>query len=137
MAAKKTRKSAAPTPLERAPLLEWIMAGLGLACALGAVAFLVWEGSQSGDRAPELVVHAGAVVATPSGYIQEIEVANRSRVTAAAVQVEGALRGGEDESVTLTFDYVPGLGRREGSMTFTRDPRTAGVEVRVTGQVSH
>lgn len=127
-----------PAPfLERTPVLEWITAGVGLALALGAIGFLVWEGLFVADKTPLLSARAGAVAQTAHGYVVDIEVRNDSHVTASAVQVEGVLpesAGAPEETATLTIDYVPGKGRRDGSMIFRRDPR-GGLTVQVRGQV--
>jgi len=133
---KTTREP--PSFLERTPILEWITAVVGLALAIGAIGFLTWEGLRSDDRSPILSAHVQAITATPRGYIVDVEVRNDSRATASAVQVEGVLAAGAgpEEEVTLTLDYVPGGGRREGSMTFRRDPRAEPLTVEVKGQVS-
>jgi uncharacterized protein (TIGR02588 family) len=137
MAEKRSGKALAPF-VERTPILEWITAAIGLVLALGAVAFLTWEGLHASDRSPVLVSRVQAITPTPQGYVVDIEIQNESRATASAVQVEGLLPSGSgpEEEVTLTFDYVPARGRREGSMTFRRDPRGQPLTVEVKGQVA-
>jgi uncharacterized protein (TIGR02588 family) len=117
------------------PALEWIAAFCGLAASLGAIGYLTWEGLQPHSGPPALAARADSVTATPSGYVVTIKVDNRSRTTASAVVVEGALDNGSETS-SLTFDYVPGMGSRDGSMTFRKDPRAAGLAVSVKGQVT-
>lgn len=134
------RRNAPQTPapfLERTPILEWMMAALGLALALGAIGFLTWQGLHTDDRSPVLSARALATSSTPHGYVVDVEIRNESRATASEVEVEGVLttEGRADEQVTLTFDYVPGLGRRQGSMSFQQDPRGHPVELQVKGQI--
>lgn len=136
--ADKRSKTAQASFGERTPLLEWITAATGLVLALGAVAFLTWEGLHASDRSPVLRARVQAITPTPQGYVVDVEIQNESRVTASAVQVEGQLPSGlgPEEDVALTFDYVPARGRREGSMTFRRDPRGQPLTVQVKGQVA-
>lgn len=131
-------KQAKPAPfLERTPILEWVMAALGLVLVLGAIGFLTWEGLHTDDRSPVLSARTRGVTPTPHGYVVDVEVRNESHVTASAVEVEGVLAtgAGAEEEVALTFDYVPGLGRRQGSMTFRQDPRGRPLTLQVKGQV--
>ena len=136
--AEKRSRTAQASFVERTPILEWITAAIGLVLALGAVVFLTWEGLHASDRSPELLARIQAITPSPQGYVVDVEIQNESRATASAVQVEGLLPAGSgpEEEVTLTFDYVPGRGRREGSMTFRRDPRGQPLVVQVKGQVA-
>jgi uncharacterized protein (TIGR02588 family) len=135
----RSKPAKKPVPfLERTPILEWLMAALGLVAAIGSIGYLTWEGVQGDERSPILTVSARGVTATPRGYIVDVEVINQSRATASSVQVEGALPAvaGPEEVVALTFDYVAGKGRREGSMTFLRDPRGQALRLQVKGQIA-
>lgn len=132
------RKKPAPKQgklMSRTPALEWIAAFCGLTASLGAIGYLTWEGLQPDSGPPVLVAKVHGVTAAAGGYVATIEVDNQSRTTASAVVVEGALDDGSETS-DLTFDYVPGLGGREGSMTFRTDPRRAGLTLSVKGQVT-
>lgn len=124
------------TKRQRAPLLEWASAALGLLILAVMFGFLMMEALKSSERTPPvMVVAAAGFTANPGYYIVEIEVTNRSRTTGAAVQVEGSLnQGGQPvETSTAAFDYVPGLSKRRGGLVFTKDPRQFDLELRVTG----
>lgn len=119
-----------------APALEWAAAGLGLLLLLGLLAIIGLEAvSGETEKPPAIAVTAGRVVATPGGYLVEIEAANESGGTAAAVQVEGALMAGGTavETSGLTFDYVPGHSRRKGGLFFAEDPRRHQLALRALG----
>lgn len=121
---------------QRAPLLEWASAALGLLILAVMVGLLMMEALHSSERTPPVMLVQPTGFAAHTGhYIVEIEVANRSRSTGAAVQVEGSLnQGGQPaETSTATFDYVPGLSKRRGGLVFSKDPRQFELELRVTG----
>ncbi len=113
------------------PALEWGAAGFGLLLLLALLA-IIGRGALAGgqDNVPLLVATVERVVATPAGHVVEIEVANRSSVTAASVQVEGIAGG---ETSTATIDYVPARSSASGGLLFTRDPTAGGMRLRVTG----
>ena len=116
--------------------LEWGAAAFGLVVAvlllaiIGREAFVGRE-----DAVPILSVQAQRVVQTPSGHIVEFVVQNSSSQTAAAVHVEGTIKGStaEEETSSTTVDYVPGRSSAKGGILFTSDPRAGGLELRVTG----
>lgn len=113
------------------------MASLGLTAALGVIGYLLWEGLQPHTAPVILTARAQEVFATQTGYVVTIEVINESRQAASAVEVEGKLLGeGEIETVNLTFDYVPGRGRRLGSIAFKEDPQQRSLHLSVKGQVA-
>lgn len=125
------RRKAAKTPA-----LEWAAAGIGLLLLLAMLAIIGLEAvSGETDEPPAIAVTAGRIVAAPGGYLVEIEAGNSSGATAAAVQVEGALRAGGKaiETSSLTFDYVPGHSHRKGGLFFTEDPRRHELKVRALG----
>ncbi len=135
MAARKKPAPKQDNLISRTPLLEWVAAFCGLTTSLGAIAYLTWEGLQPHGGPPAMTVKEQSVSQSPGGYIVAIKVENESRVTASAVAIEGALDDGSETS-SITIDYVPGMGSREGSLTFQKDPRTAGLTLSVKGQVS-
>lgn len=127
-----------PPPLkDRTPLLEWLAAGVGLIVIVAVLGYVLWDGLQHTDAPPAIAVRVVRVTPTPAGYVAEIEALNRNRTTAANVEVEGVLeRGGREiESSTTTFDYVPGLGRRQGGLLFETDPRGFDLRPAVKGYV--
>ena len=114
------------------PLLEWVAAALGLAIAVALLGIIGREAlaSGDGDQVPVLAAEVEAIEPTSGGHVVRIRVSNRSRQTAARVEVEGT--AGEETSAA-SIDYVPGRSRAEGGLVFRTDPRRTGLSVRVTG----
>ncbi len=117
------------------PPLEWAAAALGLLVALLLLAILGREAvAGRDDPVPVLVAEVERVVATPTGHVVEVRVRNLSDQTAAAVQVEGKIKAGqEEETSSATIDYVPGRSQATGGIIFSSDPRGSPLELRVTG----
>jgi uncharacterized protein (TIGR02588 family) len=117
-------------------LLEWASAALGAILAIGTLVFIAIEAvDPAAEKPPLLYVQPLAVVAEGGLYVVELEVANRSGQTAAAVEIEGELKqaGNRIETSNATLNYVPGHSERRGGLIFTRDPRRYSFEVRATG----
>lgn len=118
------------------PPLEWIAAAIGLLLTLAVLGALGWESLKgSGNRTPVIETSISGITPTPVGYVVEIELHNRSSVTAAAVEVEGELTkaDGTVATSTTTVDYVPGDSRRNAGLFFKDDPRRHRLEVRALG----
>lgn len=127
MTERKSRKSSRG----EVPALEWAAAAIGLVILLGLSFILLREATAGNDRdVPILSAKIERVTATPSGFVADVVVSNRSRQTAAAVQVEGKLG---DEQPSATLDYVPGRSEARGGLIFSSDPRRGGAEVSVVG----
>lgn len=132
MTAKAKRKGEE----QQIPLLEWIVAGLGLAMVLGVFAFLMVEVLTRSSSAPPLLrVEPVSLVTAGGQFVVEVEVSNSSGQTGAGVHIEGSLKqGGEEiETSSATIDYVPGNAQRRAGLNFTRDPRRHQAEFRVIG----
>jgi uncharacterized protein (TIGR02588 family) len=114
------------------PMLEWASAALGLAIAVALMAIIGREAilRQNGSNVPQLSVKVEGVKKTADGHVVQILVFNRSRQTAARVELEG--KAGDETSVA-SIDYVPGRSQAEGGLIFAGDPRQSGLKVRVTG----
>lgn len=65
----------------------------------------------------------------------EVKVVNRSRQTAAAVEIEGVLMqsGSQVETSGATLTYVPGNSEAQAGLVFTTDPRRRRLRLRVLG----
>lgn len=115
-------------PHTRPPVLEWIMAGLGLLLTLAVLTIILREGlSAAGPPVIEPTLHA--VHGGPGQWRAEVEVRNTGSATAAAVEIEGRLG---DETAAATLDYVPAGGRETITLGFAADPR-AGLELHARG----
>lgn len=126
------RRSAQSGP----PLLEWIAAAIGLLLTLAVLGALGWESLKGSDNQPPVIeTGIGGITPTRAGYVVEIELRNRSSVTAAAVEVEGELTRADGTVATsaTTVDYVPGDSTRNAGLFFEDDPRRHQLEVRALG----
>ena len=123
----KSSKSSTPDR----PVLQWIMAGLGLLLTLTAAGIIVYEAMQP-PSPPDLTAEVTAVRPASSGFVAEIEVRTLGRDTAAAVQVEG--RSGA-ETASASIDYVPGKGRTAVALAFPGEPARAALHLHGGGGV--
>lgn len=114
------------------PALEWASAALGLAIALALMAIIGREAilRKNGGDVPQLSVKVERIETTADGHVVQILVFNRSRQTAARVEIEGTAG---DETSVASVDYVPGRSQAEAGFIFANDPRRSGLKVRVTG----
>jgi uncharacterized protein (TIGR02588 family) len=112
-------------------LSEWIVGGIGLLLLLSTLAFLVHDAFTNDDQAPLPAVRVLAIEQQDARFLVRVEVANRSRTTAAALRVEGERRRGNEvvERGEIEFEHVPGRSSRQGGMFFTQDPRTLHLQI--------
>ncbi|MBU1345737.1 MAG: hypothetical protein KKA16_02170 [Alphaproteobacteria bacterium] len=110
------------------PVLEWIMAALGLILTLAVIGVIAADAVRP-QRPAAFEIRLTEARRTPSGWVAQIEIANRGDAAAAAVQVEGRLGA---ETAMAQIDYVPGGGRERASLGFAADPR-AGLDLTVRG----
>lgn len=126
-----TAKKAKQASWNEVPALEWAAAAIGLLLLLGLGFILLREAAAGNGRdVPVLSAEIARVTPTPVGFVADVVVSNRSRQTAAAVQVEGRVG---DERASATLDYVPGRSETHGGLIFKGDPRRGATEVRVVG----
>ncbi len=130
-------KSGASSQQGKAPaLLEWIAGGLGAIIAVIMVAVMATEALTTRPGVPPLLhVEPVALQAASGQFVLEVKVVNRSRQTAAAVEIEGELmQSGEAvETSSATLTYVPGNSAGEAGLVFTADPRRHQLRLRVLG----
>jgi uncharacterized protein (TIGR02588 family) len=119
----------------RTPLLEWLVAGLGVVLVGGAIAFLVYHSLARDRTPPDIRLVAEEVVNLGNGYLVQFRAFNEGRSAAAEVTVEGELVGpdGTTEVGEATLDYLPPRSDREGGLLFTMDPRTGDLRLRTKG----
>jgi uncharacterized protein (TIGR02588 family) len=126
-----SRKPTPRTLVQRTPVAEWVVAGLGLVLTLSAIGYSLYEAVSGEAGPPELQARVLEVHATSGGHVAEIEVSNSSRATAADVSVRAVLEGpgAQPETRELTFDYVPGRGVARGGAVFRQDPAAGAIRV--------
>ena len=117
-------------------LLEWVAGGVGAAIALTMMAVMASEALTTRPSVPPLMhVEPVALKAASGRFVLEVKVVNRSRQTAAAVEIEGELlqSGAPVETSSATLTYVPGNSESEAGLVFTADPRRHRLRLRVLG----
>ena len=118
------------------PPLEWLAAGVGLLLLVLLVGMVGREAinGKSADL-PAIEVAVQRIEPAASGYVVAFEARNQRDGTAAAVTIEGVLKAGgaEIETSSATIDYVPGKGTTKGGLFFSKDPRSAELEIRALG----
>jgi uncharacterized protein (TIGR02588 family) len=117
------------------PLLEWIVAGLGVLLVGGAIAFLIYHSMTRGRTPPDLRAVAERVLDLDHGYVVQFRALNEGGSAAAEVTIEGELVGpdGMTERAEAVLDYLPPRSDREGALLFTGDPRRGELRLRATG----
>lgn len=126
MTSTKTSTKKKPAPKAAHPLLQTVMAAVGLIVTVGVIGAIVWEALLP-EAPPALSARVLSVQSTALGHVAEVRVRNAGLDTAAAVDIEG--RVGQ-ETATATLDYVPGQGHATAWLRFDADPRAAQVTVK-------
>ena len=70
------------------PLLEWVVAGLGVLLVGGAIVFLVYHSMTRGRTPPDLRAVAERVLELDHGYVVQFRALNEGGSTAAEVTIE-------------------------------------------------
>lgn len=132
--ARRKPAPAKPSSPNAPPLLEWISAAIGLACALAAIGFVAWD-AVLGERSPPAIeVRLVEVTPTPHGFVAQVEAINHGGSSAAQVAIEGVLSGrGGPETAQATLDYIPQRSRVSGGLVFEHDPRAGRLTLRAKG----
>jgi len=114
----RTNKAAEPTKGPRSPLLEWIMAGLGLALVL-AVLGVLGRAMMDGRDEVDVTLRVTETRLVGGRWTAVVEARNTGGAAAARLEIEG--RVGE-ETAAFTLDYLPPRGRDTGVLVFSRPP---------------
>lgn len=117
------------------PLWEWGVGLLGLVLVVAAAGYLALHALAGDDAAPDPVVEVAAVHAQTGGYAVVVHVHNRSRATAANLNVAGTLSRGAQvvEESDTQLQFLPGESTREAGLFFAHDPRRHALVVRAKG----
>lgn len=135
MARKPPARAPAKAAASKTPLLEWIMAAVGLVLLLGAIGVILADALAGDGEPPTLSVERLGATRTPAGWVVEFRARNASQRPAAEVQVTGVLSAGgaELERRSTTLDYLPGGGDRRGGLLFRTDPAAGELELQAEG----
>jgi len=131
-ARRATKKSAVKSGVEHIPLLEWIVAAIGLVLVAGTALLLAWQGYANRAAPPDVSVRVETIAPIRNGYVVTVRALNAGGTTAAAVKIEAELvsASGVAEASETTFQYLPPHSARTGGIFFRKDPRL--FEIRLT-----
>ena len=117
------------------PLLEWIVAAIGIALVSAVMGFLIYGALSENREAPSVTIIAGEPVRSGDGYLVPLIAENRGGATAAGVVIEGELRSDNSviERSETTADYLPPQSKKRLGLFFSRDPRQFELKVRPLG----
>ncbi len=132
---EKTGENSSDGAKQKTPLLEWIVAGIGLILVVGAIGFMLYQAVSSTSAPPVIEIKVESAVANKTGYLVVFEARNTGEQTASNVAIEGEIKNG-DESVEksgVAMDYIPSHSVRKGGLYFTKNPQPFDLQVRAEG----
>lgn len=104
----------------QAPLLEWLVGGVGALIFAAILIVLLSNALSDPGRPPDIVVEVDDIAPTREGYVVTFTAHNNGDTTAAAVEIAGEVRG---EARSATLNYLPPHSARRGGLFFAGDPR--------------
>lgn len=109
---------------EHTPFGHIFMAGLGGVLVAAIIGVFLYEAFRGATKAPELILTPRSVTQSAAGYIVQVEVRNRGKRTAQALNIEGALKDGQRvvETSSATLAYAPDGSTRSAGLIFQNDP---------------
>ena len=117
--------------------VEWVVFAVGLALVLFVFGYLVYDGATMGGDPPSIEVRLGAPEQRAHNFIVPVTITNHGDETAEGIAVEVLLEsddaGREPVRGGLTIAFLPRRAKREGWVTFQRDPRGTRLTARVLG----
>lgn len=127
---KKVKRSKGSSEAAPRTTAEWVSLGIALlllAVVAGTVIALWINDSKQPAR---FRVDRHEARSEGDHFYLPITVTNEGDRTGAEVVIEGKLaEGGEEETATTTFDFIPSRSRAEAVLIFSRDPSQAVVRV--------
>jgi uncharacterized protein (TIGR02588 family) len=115
--------------------LEWSVFAASALLVAATIGYLAWSAVTHDSGEPDLRVTTGRVLARGGVYVVPIVVRNLGNETAEQVRVEVTLRRGETEVERAQLDlmFVPRSSKRDGWVTFMKDPRGLTIDARAVG----
>jgi len=117
------------------PVWEWIIAAVGLILVVGAIGSTLYRAVTEESTPPTLGVIVDSVQRNGDGYLVKFRVKNTGNQTAAAANIEGELKNGEEtaETSSAALTYVPANSERRGGLFFTKNPQQFDLQIRAMG----
>jgi uncharacterized protein (TIGR02588 family) len=115
--------------------LEWTVFAVSAVLIVAVVASLVLEAARSHDTPPLLRIQTGSPTEAAGAWRVPVEVTNEGDTTAEGARIEVTLESGGEtvERAELTIAFIPRKSKREGWVTFRRDPRCCQVVATASG----
>ena len=114
--------------------LEWTVFGLSLALLAGVIGTLIHQAFTVGDEPARLTLQMGEPLLSHGNVRLPVSVTNEGDLPAISVEIEvtGIVKD-EEETSTVSFDYVPHRARRHGWVIFPGEVTPSGLSARVLG----
>jgi uncharacterized protein (TIGR02588 family) len=120
---------------EETSVWEWIIAAVGLVLVVGAIGSTLYRALTQESTPPQLAVSVDSVQPSGDGFLVKFRVVNSGNQTAAAANIEGELKSGEEtaETSSATLTYIPANSERRGGLFFNKNPQQFDLRIRATG----
>lgn len=117
------------------PLLEWLLGGVGVVLFVGAIAFLLYEGTRGHDRPAAVEIRVDDILPIGDAYLVRYQAHNRGTLTLVDLNVSARVLDGdaELERADARIDFLPGESSRKGGFYLQEDPRAYRLEIRAGG----
>ncbi|WP_181703700.1 hypothetical protein [Chthonobacter albigriseus] len=117
--------------------LEWIVAGVGVVLVASLVVFLALQAFTQAEGPPVIVLEPVGIEKVGDHWHVEVRVRNDGFSTAAALDIAGELKDGEETvgEATATLDYLPRHSERKAGLFFNQDPGAYRLELHARGYV--
>lgn len=127
---KKNQKSKKTSDVAPRTTAEWVSLGIALVLLAVVVGTVIALWINDSNQPARFRVDRHEARNEGDHFYLPITVTNEGDLTGAEVVVEGTLsEGGEEETATTTFDFIPSHSRAEAVLVFSRDPSQAVVRV--------
>lgn len=116
--------------------LEWVVFAISSLLVLGVIGFLIWNITASDGKPAAFAISIGPTTSTSDSSVIQIKVTNSGSNTAAEVNVAVLARyPSGDRETTLTIDFIPRGGTREGYAVFEGPGKPDAITARVLGYI--
>lgn len=117
------------------PLLEWLLGGVGVVLFIGAIAFLLYEGTRGHDEPGAVEIRIDEVMEVDDAFLVRYRAHNRGTLNLVDVHVSARVLDGETELERreARIDFLPGESSRKGGFYLREDPRRYRLDIQVSG----
>lgn len=132
---RRTARESGNNSESETPLLEWLIAGIGLVLVAGVLGLLLYKAIWREASPPQITIRVNSIVPVQNGYVVQFRAINQGGSTGEGIVIGGELRHGAEtvESSQTTIDYLAANSERGGGLFFTHDPRQFDLQIRALG----